>query len=97
MSIGAGIFFIALGAILAFAVRASPDWINVHIVGWVLMLTGATMLVLTLLIWSKRRRGATVTEKQVYEAGQTPTVSERQIYRDTRAAPPHQDPNHQDL
>lgn len=89
MSIGAGIFLIALGAILAFAVRTSPDWLNVQVVGWVLMVTGLVVLVLSWTIWSKRRRGTTVTEKQVYEPGESPKVSERRVYRDTRAAPPH--------
>lgn len=33
---------LALGAILAFAVNGHPSWLNVQIVGWVIMLTGAT-------------------------------------------------------
>jgi hypothetical protein len=30
----------ALGAILAFAVTAHPSFVNLHVVGWVLILTG---------------------------------------------------------
>lgn len=33
---------LALGAILAFAVNGHPSWLNIQIVGWVIMLTGAT-------------------------------------------------------
>jgi hypothetical protein len=31
---------IALGAILAFAVQGHPSWLNIQVVGWVIMLTG---------------------------------------------------------
>jgi hypothetical protein len=37
---GTGLTLIALGAILAFAVRGHPSWLNIQVVGWVLMLTG---------------------------------------------------------
>lgn len=35
-----GLGFIAFGAILAFAVRGHPSWLNIQVVGWVIMLTG---------------------------------------------------------
>lgn len=35
-----GLLLIALGAILAFAVRGHPSWLNIQVVGWVIMLTG---------------------------------------------------------
>jgi hypothetical protein len=34
------LFLIALGAILAFAVQGHPSWLNIQVVGWVIMLTG---------------------------------------------------------
>jgi len=55
MGIGGGIFLIALGAILTFAVRANVSWIDVHVVGWVLMLAGAAVLGLTIYFWRQRR------------------------------------------
>ena len=87
MSIGASIFFIAFGAILAFAVKGEPDWLRINVVGWVFILTGITMLVLTLTIWSKRRRGAQVTQKQVFENGKQ-TSTERRVYHDDTTPPP---------
>ena len=33
--------FVAFGAILAFAVNGHPSWINIQVVGWVIMITGA--------------------------------------------------------
>ena len=38
---------IAVGAILAFAVTASPGFLNIQIVGWILMITGAIGLTLS--------------------------------------------------
>jgi hypothetical protein len=35
-----GLALIAIGAIFAFAITSSPSWINLQVVGWVLMLTG---------------------------------------------------------
>ena len=46
MKTGAGLALIALGAILAFAVNATPSWLNLHTVGWVLMLVGLVGLAL---------------------------------------------------
>lgn len=41
MRTASGLTLIAIGAILAFAVTTSTPLVNVHIVGWVLILTGA--------------------------------------------------------
>jgi hypothetical protein len=87
VSIGASIFLIALGAILALAVDGEPDWLRINVVGWVLIVTGITMLVLTFTIWSKRRHGSTVTQHQVYEDGKQ-TSSERRVYHDSTTPPP---------
>jgi Domain of unknown function (DUF6458) len=46
MKTGVGLAFIAVGAILAFAIHGSPGWVNVHTVGWVLMLVGLVGMVL---------------------------------------------------
>ena len=40
MRTATGLFLIALGAILAFAVQGHPSWLNIQVVGWVIMLTG---------------------------------------------------------
>ena len=42
---GTGLTLIALGAILAFAVRGHPSWLNIQVVGWVLILTGVIAMV----------------------------------------------------
>ncbi len=49
MSLGASLFLLAIGAVLAYAVQ--PDavsWIDIGVVGYILMAVGALGLVLTL-------------------------------------------------
>jgi hypothetical protein len=41
MRTATGLGLIALGAILAFAVQGHPSWLNIQVVGWIIMLTGA--------------------------------------------------------
>jgi hypothetical protein len=57
MGIGGSIFLIAVGAIVAFGVRdQSFGPLDLTVVGWVLMLAGLAGLVITLWVWSSRRR-----------------------------------------
>jgi len=41
MRTATGLTLVAIGAILAFAIRTSPSFLNLQIAGWVIMLTGA--------------------------------------------------------
>jgi len=56
VGIGGSIFLIALGAILAFAVDVEMGWLNLSVVGWVLMLAGVVGLIMTAYLWRGRRR-----------------------------------------
>src|SRR5439155_935181 len=51
MGLGVGIFLIAVGAILAFAVNATSGAVDVHTVGWILMGVGFASVLLALLFW----------------------------------------------
>jgi hypothetical protein len=67
MGIGVSIFLIALGAILAFAVDFQLWWLDITVAGWVLMVVGVLGLLLTLLLWSRRRSSnAVVAERRDY-------------------------------
>jgi hypothetical protein len=55
MSIGVGIFLLALGGILAFGVRDSWDAVDLTVVGFVLMAAGALGIVLSFYITNRRR------------------------------------------
>jgi ABC-type transport system involved in cytochrome c biogenesis permease subunit len=52
MGLGVGIFLIAVGAILTFAVNAHTNGVNLDTVGWILMAVGAAGVLLSLLFWS---------------------------------------------
>jgi hypothetical protein len=55
VGIGASIFLIAVGAILTFALDVNLGGLNLDIVGWILMAAGALGLIMTALIWGRRR------------------------------------------
>lgn len=69
MGIGAGIFLIALGAILTFAVDWHVSGLDLHVVGWVLMLAGLAGVILFFAFWNRRRPAQTVVtaRSQVYD------------------------------
>ena len=52
MGLGVGIFLIAVGAILTFAVNATTNGVNIDAVGWILMGVGLVSILLSLLFWS---------------------------------------------
>ncbi len=56
MGIGGSIFLLALGAILAFAVHGNLGFVDIQVVGWVLMAAGVLGLILTLFFWNSRKR-----------------------------------------
>ena len=55
MGIGISIFFIALGAVLAFAVSVEGEGFNVNTIGIILMVVGAIGLLVTTLIFGGNR------------------------------------------
>jgi len=59
MSIGFGIFMFALGAILAFAVNVSLDWIELSTIGYILMIAGAITAIIGVVLMSRRRSVST--------------------------------------
>lgn len=58
MGIGAGVFLIAVGAILAFAVEYDIAGIELTVVGWILMGAGALALIMSLVVWGPRKRAS---------------------------------------
>ena len=68
MGIGASVFLLALGAILAFAVDYSVNGVDINVVGFILMVAGAVGLLMTTLVFGRRDTvagGAVVTEERV--------------------------------
>jgi membrane-bound ClpP family serine protease len=61
MSIGAGIALFAIGAILVFAVNIDLGWLNLDMVGYILMIAGAVVFLMGIILLFRRRRTDTVT------------------------------------
>jgi hypothetical protein len=72
MGFGVGVFLLAVGAILTFAIRVRVWWIDVDAAGVVLMLSGVAVLAVTAWYWQSRRRPVTYPP----------------VYREEPAAPP---------
>jgi hypothetical protein len=70
MGIGAGIFLIAVGAILAFAVDYSVSGVDIAIIGYILMGAGVLGLILALIL-SAQRSNTTHTQ-----------LEDRNVHRD---------------
>ncbi|MGY0231606.1 DUF6458 family protein [Longispora urticae] len=76
MGIGAGLFLVAVGAIITFGVTADDiGWLNLDVVGWIFMLTGVAMVAMTSYFW--RRRRAVVRTQTVQPVVQRTVVEER--------------------
>ena len=86
MGIGASIFLIALGLILALAIDVDLSGIDLQTIGWILTLVGIGGLVLTLTVWNRRRtvvREAPI-DRTTHVVRETPVVREERIVRDDR-------------
>lgn len=56
MGIGASVFLLALGAVLAFAVTDAINGVDLTVVGYILMAAGALGLLMTTLVFGRRDR-----------------------------------------
>jgi hypothetical protein len=52
MGLGLGLFLVAIGAILAWAVNADVSGVDITAVGYILLVVGAVAIVLSLAFWS---------------------------------------------
>jgi len=82
MGIGASIFMIAVGAIITFAFNIRVGWLDLDVVGWVLMAAGALGLIATLTIFGRRRNTVVTTTDPL--AGDRRVVEERARYETDR-------------
>jgi hypothetical protein len=92
MRTATGLTLIALGAILAFAVNGHPSWLNLQVVGWVIMLTGVTgMLIPSSSYTAVRRR---IVRKRTGPSGPVTEVYEHRYppYIRLNTASMEQDP-----
>jgi len=86
MGIGASIFLIALGLILALAVNINLSGIDLQLVGWILAAVGLVGLLITLTALNRRR--AFVRDEAVLR--EPPVVRrEERVIRDDPPPPPY--------
>jgi len=52
MGLGVGILLAAVGAVLAFAVNATVSGVNIHAIGWILLIVGIVGILLSMVFWS---------------------------------------------
>lgn len=65
MSIGGGIALFVIGAILAFAVNVQLAWINLAVIGYILMGAGALIFVIGIVLLVRRRSSVSTTRSAV--------------------------------
>ncbi|TDW31149.1 DUF6458 family protein [Cryobacterium psychrophilum] len=56
MSVGLGIFLFVVGAVLVWALNVSVTWIDLDLVGYILMSAGALIFVIGLVFMFRRRK-----------------------------------------
>lgn len=65
MTIGTGILLFVIGAILAFALQIEVDWIDIDMVGYLLMGAGALVVIIGIGLLASRRNAGTVRRTTV--------------------------------
>ena len=80
MGYGLGILLLVVGLILALAVNASVSGVDIQTLGWILVLGGIVVLVLTAVQLNMRRRTSAV--RVITHSDGTQTVSERRVESD---------------
>jgi Domain of unknown function (DUF6458) len=83
MGYGLGVFLLAVGLILVYAVQDSINAVNLTTVGWILVLAGVLVIVLTAVTVTRSRRTTSVATTT--HADGTQTTTEQQSRND---APP---------
>jgi uncharacterized protein DUF6458 len=74
MGIGVGLVFIAVGAVLTFAVHATLSGVNIQVVGVILMAVGAVGLLIDLTVFAPRRRSVTTYSTTAQPAAPVATM-----------------------
>jgi hypothetical protein len=77
MGYGLGIFLLALGLILALAVQDTISNVDLTMVGWILVLAGALVIVLTAVQMNRGRSARTVSTTTHADGSQTTTEQQQ--------------------
>jgi hypothetical protein len=80
MGIGSGIFLFVVGAILTFAINIEVSWINLDLVGYLLMGAGVVVFLVSLVLVLRRRSSLVTTRSAV-----DPVSNERVVENETKS------------
>jgi hypothetical protein len=70
VGLGVGLFLIAIGAILTWAVTKDVSGVDIQVVGVILMIVGALGILLDLLWWHSWRGGPMAYRRRAYVEGE---------------------------
>lgn len=65
MSIGTGIVLFVIGAVLTFALNLQVDWINIDLVGYLLMGAGFIVFLIGIILMARKRQSITTVTSGV--------------------------------
>ena len=82
MSIGVGIFVFVVGAVLRFALRVQVSWINLELVGDLLMGAGVVVVIIGIVLLVRKRSSVTTVRTAV-----DPNSNEQVASRETKVDP----------
>lgn len=82
MSIGSGIALFVIGAILAFAVNVRVEWVDLQLIGYILMGAGVLVFLIGIVLLARRRQTETVTRTAV-----DPVAGERIMRQSSTTTP----------
>lgn len=78
MSLGSGIGLFVIGAILAFAIHVQTAWVNLQLVGYILMAAGVVGIIIGIILLTRRRQSVSTSRSAV-----DPATGERVSRRTT--------------
>jgi hypothetical protein len=80
MSLGLGIFLFVVGAIMVWALNFTVDWIDLDLVGMILMGAGVVIIILGIVLITRKRSSVSTTRSVVDPAsGEAVTRRENSI------------------
>jgi uncharacterized membrane protein len=65
MSIGSGIALFVVGAILAFALNLQVGFVDLHLIGYILMAAGVVVFIIGIVLLTRRRQAISTTRTAV--------------------------------
>jgi predicted tellurium resistance membrane protein TerC len=80
MSIGLGIFLFVVGAVLVWALNVQVDWIDIDLVGYLMMGAGFLVFIIGIIMLTRKRSSVSTTRSAVDPvSGESVVKQERSV------------------